>query len=154
MFLFNRQGIYTYVTTTSKLSSVPGQSSSSRGGGKILRMIRARRTMIFLKLTSISCKLVHWGDTSVIIGWQLGLDWTKLSWQMWVWTNVFMLIKKSQFCFYTSYSWDFLICLQLLMKHFKSIPVVEKDTLSFFFYTVKTNANKLDQKNGLSNDTT
>ncbi|XP_058806853.1 histone deacetylase complex subunit SAP30 homolog [Phymastichus coffea] len=41
----------------------------------------------------------------------------------------------------------------ILTKHFKTIPIVEKDTLSFFFYTVKTNANKLDQKNGLSNDT-
>ncbi|XP_033218183.1 histone deacetylase complex subunit SAP30 homolog [Belonocnema kinseyi] len=41
-----------------------------------------------------------------------------------------------------------------LMKHFKQIPVVEKDALSFFFYTVKTNGNKLDQKNGLSSDAT
>ncbi|XP_026296619.1 histone deacetylase complex subunit SAP30 homolog isoform X3 [Apis dorsata] len=41
-----------------------------------------------------------------------------------------------------------------LMKHFKTIPVIEKEALSFFIYTVKTNANKLDQKNGLSNDTT
>ncbi|XP_031783415.1 histone deacetylase complex subunit SAP30 homolog [Nasonia vitripennis] len=41
-----------------------------------------------------------------------------------------------------------------LAKHFKTIPVAEKETLSVFFYTVKTNANKLDYKNGLSNDTT
>lgn len=47
-----------------------------------------------------------------------------------------------------------LVCLQFLMKHFKTIPVVEKETLSIFIYTVKTNANKLDYKNGLSNDTT
>lgn len=40
------------------------------------------------------------------------------------------------------------------MKHFKTIPVKEKDILTFFIYTVKTNANKLDQKNGLSNDNT
>ncbi|XP_066594011.1 histone deacetylase complex subunit SAP30 homolog [Prorops nasuta] len=41
-----------------------------------------------------------------------------------------------------------------VMKHFKTIPVVEKEALSFFIYTVKTNANKLDQKNGLSSDAT
>jgi len=40
------------------------------------------------------------------------------------------------------------------MKHFKTIPVVEKEALSFFIYTVKTNANKLDQKNGLSSSDT
>jgi len=44
--------------------------------------------------------------------------------------------------------------LQTLMKHFKTIPVVEKEALSFFIYTVKTNANKLDQKNGLSSSDT
>lgn len=43
---------------------------------------------------------------------------------------------------------------QTLMKHFKTIPVVEKEALSFFIYTVKTNANKLDQKNGLSSSDT
>ncbi|CAB0034876.1 unnamed protein product [Trichogramma brassicae] len=43
---------------------------------------------------------------------------------------------------------------EILMKHFKSLQVVEKDVLSYFFYTVKTNANKLDQKNGLNNDAT
>jgi len=35
-----------------------------------------------------------------------------------------------------------------LIKHFKSIPVKEKDILTYFIYTVKTNSNKLDQKNG------
>ncbi|CAG9856220.1 unnamed protein product [Phyllotreta striolata] len=40
-----------------------------------------------------------------------------------------------------------------LMKHFKSIPVKEKEVVTFFIYTVKTNANKLDQKNGINNDT-
>ncbi|CAG9819527.1 unnamed protein product [Phaedon cochleariae] len=40
-----------------------------------------------------------------------------------------------------------------LMKHFKTIPVKEKEVLTFFIYTVKTNANKLDQKNGINNDT-
>lgn len=48
----------------------------------------------------------------------------------------------------------YIISFQTLMKHFKTIPVIEKEALSFFIYTVKTNANKLDQKNGLSNDTT
>ncbi|CAH2002419.1 unnamed protein product [Acanthoscelides obtectus] len=40
-----------------------------------------------------------------------------------------------------------------LMKHFKTIPVKEKEVVTFFIYTVKTNANKLDQKNGINNDT-
>lgn len=38
------------------------------------------------------------------------------------------------------------------MKHFKTIPVVEKEATTFFIYTVKSNSNKLDQKNGLSSD--
>ncbi|XP_066257315.1 histone deacetylase complex subunit SAP30 homolog [Euwallacea similis] len=37
-----------------------------------------------------------------------------------------------------------------LMKHFKTIPVKEKDVVTFFIYTVKTNGNKLDQKNGVN----
>ncbi|CAG2060364.1 unnamed protein product [Timema podura] len=41
-----------------------------------------------------------------------------------------------------------------LMKHFKTIPVVEKEAINFFFYMVKTNSNKLDHKNGLGSDTT
>jgi len=41
-----------------------------------------------------------------------------------------------------------------LMKHFKTIHVREKDVLTFFIYTVKTNSNKLDQKNGITGDTT
>ncbi|XP_056641625.1 histone deacetylase complex subunit SAP30 homolog isoform X2 [Diorhabda carinulata] len=41
-----------------------------------------------------------------------------------------------------------------LMKHFKTISVKEKEVVTFFIYTVKTNANKLDQKNGINNDTT
>jgi histone deacetylase complex subunit SAP30 len=39
---------------------------------------------------------------------------------------------------------------ETIMKHFKSIPVKEKDTLTYFIYTVKTNANKIDQKNGIT----
>lgn len=45
------------------------------------------------------------------------------------------------------------IVFQTLMKHFKTIPVKEKDIVTYFIYTVKTNSNKLDQKNGLNNDT-
>lgn len=37
---------------------------------------------------------------------------------------------------------------EVLQKHLKTLPVVEKEVLAFFFYTVKTNSNKLDQKNG------
>lgn len=40
------------------------------------------------------------------------------------------------------------------MKHFKSIPIKEKDVVTFFIYTVKSNSNKLDQKNGINVDTT
>lgn len=36
----------------------------------------------------------------------------------------------------------------VLMKHFKSIPVIEKEALTFFIYTVKSNSNKLEQRNG------
>ncbi|XP_059482383.1 histone deacetylase complex subunit SAP30 homolog [Neocloeon triangulifer] len=39
-----------------------------------------------------------------------------------------------------------------LTKHFKTIPVVEKEATTFFIYTVKSNSNKLDQRNGLSAD--
>ncbi|XP_044254500.1 histone deacetylase complex subunit SAP30 homolog [Tribolium madens] len=41
-----------------------------------------------------------------------------------------------------------------LMKHFKTIQVKEKEVVTFFIYTVKTNSNKLDQKNGVNNDAT
>ena len=39
------------------------------------------------------------------------------------------------------------------MKHLKTIPVVEKETLTFFIYMVKSNSNKLDQKNGVNENT-
>ncbi|XP_066998834.1 histone deacetylase complex subunit SAP30 homolog [Anabrus simplex] len=39
-----------------------------------------------------------------------------------------------------------------LMKHFKTIPVKEKEALTFFIYMVKSNGNKLDQKNGISTE--
>lgn len=67
-----------------------------------------------------------------------------------------MYIKNSYF--FDNVILNKLICikfvLQTLMKHFKTIPVVEKEALTFFIYTVKTNANKLDQKNGLSSSDT
>lgn len=40
----------------------------------------------------------------------------------------------------------------VLLKHFKTIPIKEKEIINFFIYTVKTNGNKLDQKNGLNNE--
>lgn len=42
---------------------------------------------------------------------------------------------------------------EALMKHLKTIPVNEKDTLTVFIYMVKTNSNKLDQKNGIGENT-
>lgn len=36
-----------------------------------------------------------------------------------------------------------------IMKHFKTIPIKEKEILTYFIYMVKSNSNKLDQKNGL-----
>uniref|UniRef100_A0A336MKM2 CSON000690 protein n=1 Tax=Culicoides sonorensis TaxID=179676 RepID=A0A336MKM2_CULSO len=39
-----------------------------------------------------------------------------------------------------------------IMKHFKTLAVKEKETLTYFIYMVKTNANKLEQKNGINND--
>ena len=64
--------------------------------------------------------------------------------------------------FFSIFHWNIYIrleknihfCLQTLTKHFKTIPVAEKEALSYFIYTVKTNSNKLDQKNGLNNDAT
>ena len=33
-----------------------------------------------------------------------------------------------------------------MMRHFKTIPVVEKEALTFFIYMVKTNKSKLDTR--------
>lgn len=44
--------------------------------------------------------------------------------------------------------------LQAVMKHFKTIPIKEKEILTFFIYMVKSNSNKLDHKNGIGNDAT
>ncbi|XP_004535180.1 histone deacetylase complex subunit SAP30 homolog [Ceratitis capitata] len=41
-----------------------------------------------------------------------------------------------------------------IMKHFKTIPIKEKEIITYFVYMVKSNSNKLDQKNGIGNDTT
>lgn len=35
------------------------------------------------------------------------------------------------------------------MKHFKTIPIKEKEILTYLIYMVKSNSNKLDQKNGI-----
>ncbi|XP_075972211.1 SIN3-associated polypeptide 30 isoform X2 [Anticarsia gemmatalis] len=37
-----------------------------------------------------------------------------------------------------------------VQKHFKSLPVNEKEIMTYFIYMVKTNGNKLDQKNGMN----
>jgi len=36
-----------------------------------------------------------------------------------------------------------------MMRHFKTIPVVEKEALTFFIYMVKTNKSKLDNRHGI-----
>lgn len=41
---------------------------------------------------------------------------------------------------------------QAIQKHFKSLPVNEKEIVTYFIYMVKTNGNKLDQKNGMNSD--
>lgn len=49
----------------------------------------------------------------------------------------------------------FLFNSQTIMKHFKTIPIKEKEILTYFIYMVKSNSNKLDSKNGLGgNDAT
>jgi len=35
---------------------------------------------------------------------------------------------------------------EILMKHFRTLPVVEKDILTYFIYSVKTDRNRLHQK--------
>ncbi|GBM28157.1 Histone deacetylase complex subunit SAP30L [Araneus ventricosus] len=37
---------------------------------------------------------------------------------------------------------------ETLSRHFKTIPVNEKEAITYFIYMVKNNKNKLDQKNG------
>ncbi|XP_030242910.1 histone deacetylase complex subunit SAP30 homolog isoform X2 [Drosophila navojoa] len=42
-----------------------------------------------------------------------------------------------------------------IMKHFKTIPIKEEsEIITYFVYMVKMGSNKLDQKNGIGNDTT
>lgn len=43
---------------------------------------------------------------------------------------------------------------QTLLDHFKTIPVNESEVLAFFIHSVKTNSNKLDQKNATKNSDT
>lgn len=45
-----------------------------------------------------------------------------------------------------------LFLLQAIQKHFKSLPVNEKEIMTYFIYMVKTNGNKLNQKNGINLD--
>lgn len=39
-----------------------------------------------------------------------------------------------------------------MMRHFKTIPVVEKEALTYFIYMVKTNKSKLDRRDGIDAD--
>lgn len=41
---------------------------------------------------------------------------------------------------------------ETIMKHFKTIPIKEKEILTYFIYMVKSNSNKLDQKNNNSSN--
>lgn len=40
---------------------------------------------------------------------------------------------------------------ECISRHFKTIQIKEKDILTYFLYMVKTNSNKIDQKNGITN---
>lgn len=41
---------------------------------------------------------------------------------------------------------------EFVQRHFRSIPVIEKEALTYFIYMVKMNKNRLDTKeNGASN---
>lgn len=55
--------------------------------------------------------------------------------------------------FFSNINYEYTVSFQALMKHLKTIPVVEKETLTFFIYMVKSNSNKLDQKNGIGENT-
>ena len=44
------------------------------------------------------------------------------------------------------------IVFQSMMRHFKTIPVVEKEALTYFIYMVKTNKSKLDRRDGIDAD--
>lgn len=46
----------------------------------------------------------------------------------------------------------FLPFSQTIAKHFKTLPIKEKEIITYFIYMAKSGANKLDQKNGLAND--
>ncbi|VVD00197.1 histone deacetylase complex subunit SAP30 homolog [Leptidea sinapis] len=40
--------------------------------------------------------------------------------------------------------------VEAIQKHFKYLPVNEKEIVTYFIYMVKTNGNKLDHKNGIN----
>jgi len=40
----------------------------------------------------------------------------------------------------------FLFLLQTVSRHFRNIPVNEKETLTYFIYMVKSSKSRLDQK--------
>ncbi|OWR48150.1 sap30 [Danaus plexippus plexippus] len=42
--------------------------------------------------------------------------------------------------------------VEAVQKHFKTLPVDEKEIVTYFIYMVKTKGNKLDQKNGMNLD--
>ena len=46
----------------------------------------------------------------------------------------------------------FVSYFQSMMRHFKTIPVIEKEALTYFIYMVKTNKSKLDRRDGLEAD--
>ncbi|GBP89735.1 Histone deacetylase complex subunit SAP30 homolog [Eumeta japonica] len=41
---------------------------------------------------------------------------------------------------------------ETIQKHFKALPIDEKEIITYFIYMVKNNGNKLDQKNGMNSD--
>ncbi|KAK8390958.1 hypothetical protein O3P69_016958 [Scylla paramamosain] len=43
--------------------------------------------------------------------------------------------------------------VDILMKHFRTVPVVEKECLTYFIYMIKANRSKFDQRNGSNIDT-
>ena len=43
------------------------------------------------------------------------------------------------------YPHSFYIYFQSMTRHFKTIPVAEKEALTYFIYMVKTNKSKLDR---------
>lgn len=42
--------------------------------------------------------------------------------------------------------------VDILLKHFRTVPVAEKECLTYFIYMIKTNRSKFDQRNGSNLD--